>query len=67
MKEYLSTYEIMAELGISKSTVQRTRDKMRKLIGKKGGLSTRAIIGQGKAIRMRYVDFLTAMGTKVVR
>ena len=62
MREYLSTAEIAEELGISKSTVQRTRDRMRKLAGKKGGLSTLCIVGRGKGMRMRYTDFLKVYG-----
>lgn len=60
MKEYLSTAEIMEELGISKSTVQRVRNRMRELTGKKGGLSPRCMTGDGR--RMRFTDFVDTYG-----
>ena len=60
MKEYMSTYELMEEFGISKSTIQRTRDRMRKQIGKKDGFSPYCIRGKGKALRMRREDFIRA-------
>lgn len=62
MREYLSTTEISTELGIDRTTVWRTCKKMQKLAGKKGGLSTRCILGKGRGKRIRYSDFITVYG-----
>lgn len=58
MREYLSTAEIIEELGISKSTVQRVRNRMRELTGKKGGLSPRCMTGR----LMRFTGFVDTYG-----
>ena len=60
MKEYMSTDEIRNELNISKWKVQQVRDYMRSQIGKPGGYASSCIIMNGKAMRMRYVDFIRA-------
>ena len=60
MKEYMSTEEIRQELNISRWKVQQVRDYMRTRIGKPGGFASNCIIMKGKALRMKYVDFIRA-------